>query len=60
MFDYTYFRDNGTRCYVADMTTAEVNMALEEFAGLELNPTVVPEGLLERLRIELLIRQLAL
>lgn len=62
MFDYTYFRDDGTMCYVAEMSAMEIAEAVVDIAAstIECNHGVKPEDLLERLRIEILIRELKL
>lgn len=62
MFDYTYFRDDGTMCYVAEMSLAELHEAIADTARgeIECQHGTKAEDVLERLRIELLVRELKL
>jgi hypothetical protein len=64
MRDHNYIREDGTRIPVSQMTTDEIvsvlldgNVQMEHSDGA---PTDAVQWVLERLRIELLIRELSL
>ena len=58
MRDYVYQGESGPPCLVAEMSTADIHEAL--LFGFELDGEDEAENIVERLRIELIIRSLGL